>query len=66
MEMQVKEETGFSAVEMLLCLIIVIMISFVGYYIYNTQKKADATYNAASKSVTTSVKKVSTSPAQSR
>ena len=44
----VKEETGFSAVEMLLCLIIVILITFVGYYIYNTKKNADAAYKAAS------------------
>jgi hypothetical protein len=37
----VKEETGFTAVEMLLCLIIVILITFVGYYIYNSQKNTD-------------------------
>lgn len=63
MDMQVKEETGFSAVEMLLCLIIVVMITFVGYYIYHTQQTANATYkdasNAAQASVPRSVKKSS-------
>jgi Tfp pilus assembly protein PilV len=53
----VKEETGFSAVEMLLSLIIVVMITFVGYYIYNTQKNADATYKAASTVASASVPK---------
>ena len=43
----VKEETGFSAVEMLLCLIAVTLITFVGYYVYHTQQAANATYNAA-------------------
>lgn len=42
----VKEETGFSAVEMLLYLIAVTLITFVGYYVYHTQQAAYATYNA--------------------
>ena len=46
----VKEETGFSAVEMLLSLIIVTLITFVGYYVYHTQQAANATYNAVTSS----------------
>jgi Tfp pilus assembly protein PilV len=42
----VKEEAGFSAIEILLSLIIVILITFVGYYVYHTQKAANATYKA--------------------
>ena len=53
----VKEETGFTAVEMLLSLIIVVMITFVGYYIYNTQKTANATYKAVSNAAQASVPK---------
>jgi Tfp pilus assembly protein PilV len=44
----VKEEAGFSAIEILLSLIIVILITFVGYYVYHTQKAANATYKAVS------------------
>jgi hypothetical protein len=53
----VKEETGFTAVEMLLSLIIVVMITFVGYYIYNTQKNANATYKDASSAAQANVPK---------
>ena len=53
----VREETGFTAVEMLLSLIIVVMITFVGYYIYNTQKTANATYKAVSNAAQASVPK---------
>ena len=45
----VKEETGFSAVEMLLSLIAVSLITFVGYYVYHTQQAT----NAINKSITT-------------
>ncbi len=45
----VKEETGFSAVEMLLSLIAVELITFVGFYVYHTQQSAKSTYNAATK-----------------
>jgi hypothetical protein len=38
----VKEETGFSSVEILLSLIIIVLITFTGYYIYHTQKTTDA------------------------
>ena len=65
----VKEETGFTAVEMLLSLIIVVMITFVGYYIYNTQKTANATYKAASNASQVSppkhTKKTAITPASS-
>lgn len=60
MEMQVKEETGFGAIEMLLSLIIVVMITFIGYYIYNTQKKADETYAAVNHSLSTTKPAVKT------
>ena len=43
----VKEETGFSAVEMLLYLIAVTLITFVGYYVYHTKNAADKTYASA-------------------
>jgi len=57
MELQVKEETGFSAIEMLLCIVIVVMIGFVGYYIYHTQKAADATYKTASQTAQSNIPK---------
>lgn len=44
----VKEETGFSVVEMLLCLVIVCLVTFIGLYVYNTQKSANASYKSAS------------------
>ena len=46
----VKEEAGFSAVEILLSLIAITLITFVGFYVYHTQQAANATYSAASKS----------------
>jgi Tfp pilus assembly protein PilV len=58
MDIQVKEETGFSAIEMLLCIIIVLMVGFIGYYVYHTQKSANATYNSASKIAAVSAPKV--------
>lgn len=58
--MQVKEETGFGAIEMLLSLIIVVMITFIGYYIYNTQKKTDETYAAVNHSLSTTKPAVKT------
>lgn len=53
----VKEETGFTAIEMLLCLIIVILITFVGYYIYNAQKNTDAINKAVSTAASSPVPK---------
>ncbi len=54
----VQEETGFSAVEMLLYLVIAALIAFVGIYVFNSQKSADANYNAASQAAQTSPPKV--------
>lgn len=58
MDMQVKEETGFSAIEMLLYLVIVSLITFVGFYVYNSQKSANATYTTAGKTAEASAPRV--------
>ncbi|MEO7364129.1 MAG: hypothetical protein ABIV43_01325 [Candidatus Saccharimonadales bacterium] len=57
----VKEEKGFSAVEVLLCLIIVILIGFIGFFVYNTQKSTDKLNQAATTS-TPAVKQTDKSP----
>jgi hypothetical protein len=50
---------GFSAVEGLLALIAVTLISFVGYYVYHSQKNSDDTLNEAiSSSTSPSVKTI--------
>ena len=58
----VKEETGFSAVEMLLCLIAVTLITFVGYYVYHTQQAANKTYNDATAAAQIAAPKVTKKP----
>jgi len=45
-----KNQQGFGAVEGLLIVVVVAVIAFVGWYIYNGNKKASNTYNAASTS----------------
>jgi len=57
---QIKEEKGFSAVEMLLSLIAVTLIAFVGYYVWNTQKTTDETLTAAGKTASVAAPKVAT------
>lgn len=47
MEIQVKEETGFSALEMLLYLCIVAIIGLVGTYVYHAKTTADKSLSAA-------------------
>jgi len=42
-------QKGFSIVEGLLSLIVVLLIVFVGYYVYHTQRTTNSTYNAATK-----------------
>ena len=52
-------ETGFSAIEGLLILIIIGIVGFAGWYVYDAHKKANATYNAASQSSTSTAKAAS-------
>jgi Tfp pilus assembly protein PilV len=47
--MRKLNQKGFSAVEGLLSLIVVLLIVFVGYYIYHAQKNANNTLSSASK-----------------
>lgn len=42
----VKEEAGFSAIEILLSLIIVVLVTFIGYYVYHTKVTADTAYKS--------------------
>ncbi|MDB5170524.1 MAG: hypothetical protein JWO35_218 [Candidatus Saccharibacteria bacterium] len=49
-----KNQDGFSAVETVLILVIVGLIGFVGWYVYNSKNKSDATLDQASKSSQTS------------
>lgn len=42
-----RGQKGFSTVEGLLVLIIILLIGFIGYYVYHTSKNANATYNSA-------------------
>lgn len=45
----INDEAGFSAVEGLLVLIIVLLVGFIGYYVWHTNKQANSSYNSASK-----------------
>lgn len=45
-----NNEKGFSAVEGLLILVIVAVVGFVGWYVNNTNKKTNSTYNATTQS----------------
>lgn len=42
-----KDQHGFGAVEALLIVVIVALLVFVGWYVYNSNKKANNTINAA-------------------
>jgi type II secretory pathway pseudopilin PulG len=41
-----KRQKGFTTIEILLLLILVALVSFSGYYVYNSQKKTSKTYDA--------------------
>jgi hypothetical protein len=58
--MRKLNQTGFSAVEGLLSLIVAVLIVFVGYYIYHAQKNTSDTLNAASQVAQSSPAKGST------
>lgn len=47
MEYQVKEETGFSALEMVMYLVIVSIISLAGTYVYHVKSTADQNLTTA-------------------
>ena len=49
-----KNQKGFAAVESLLIVVIIVLIAGVGYYVWNAQKQANATLDAASKSAQSS------------
>ncbi|HEY5442222.1 MAG TPA: hypothetical protein VIJ68_01650 [Candidatus Saccharimonadales bacterium] len=51
-------QRGFSTVEGLLILIIVLLIGFIGYYVWHAQKSASDTLNSASKASQSSPTKV--------
>lgn len=48
-----KNESGFSAVELLLTLIVVILIVFVGWYIYHTDHKTTTSANSSTSTSST-------------
>ena len=45
--MKIRSQSGFSAIEGLLSIIAVTLIVFVGFYVYNSNKKADTTIKQA-------------------
>jgi hypothetical protein len=47
-------QSGFSSIEGLLIVIIVLLVGFIGYYVWHTQKGADETLNSAAKSAQSS------------
>jgi len=49
-----KNEWGFSAIEAVLLLVVVIALVGVGYYVYRAKKNTTATYNAAANTSTNS------------
>jgi uncharacterized protein (UPF0333 family) len=48
-----KNQKGFGAVEFLLLLMLVVMVSFAGWYVWNSNKKADTSLTSADKSSNT-------------
>ncbi|MGC1177422.1 MAG: hypothetical protein WA843_05110 [Candidatus Saccharimonadales bacterium] len=57
-----SNQKGFSLVEGLLIVIAVALIAFVGYYVWHSQKEANKTLNAASKSSQATTPKADTKP----
>jgi len=51
---------GFTAVEVLLALILMAILGFTGYYVYHSRHSADSTHNSTTKSTTSST--VSSTP----
>ena len=49
-------QKGFSAVEGLLVIIIVLLIGFIGYYVWHTQKQTNKTYNSSANAAQPSTK----------
>jgi len=63
-----KNESGFSAVETILLLVVVIALAGVGYYVYKAKKNTTSTYNSAANASTTTkpaVKTTTTDPTAS-
>jgi hypothetical protein len=52
--MKKLNQKGFSAIEGLLIIIVILMIGFIGYYVWHTQKDANKTLDTATKSAQTS------------
>lgn len=50
-----QDQTGFSVIEGLLVVIILLLVGFMGYYIYHANSKTADTYNAASNTAATPV-----------
>ena len=65
--MKKSNQQGFSAIEGLLILIVILMIGFIGYYVYHSQQQANKTLNAAQadNNSTTSAKKSTSSSSSS-
>jgi prepilin-type N-terminal cleavage/methylation domain-containing protein len=48
-----QKQSGFTVVEVLLVLILIAIVAFAGYYVWNSQQNSDKPANTASKNATT-------------
>ncbi len=55
-------QKGFGLIEGLLILIVVLLVGFIGYYVWNSQKEADDTANQAASSVQTEKQQTAPKP----
>jgi uncharacterized protein HemX len=56
-----NNQKGFGAVEGLLLIIIVLLVGFIGYYVYHTRNNTNLTYDRAASSINSTSKVQSTS-----